>query len=75
MSPLFLFFFHIFLWFSCPSESPFYILNSLICGRNRCVINHYGKTVNGCFLDIDGVLNSSKIIDRNFDYPELVISK
>lgn len=27
------------------------------------------------FLDIDGVLNSSKIIDRNFDYPELVISK
>ena len=67
--------FYIFLWFSCPYESPFYILNSLICGRNRCVINHYGKTVNGCFLDIDGVLNSSKIIDRNFDYPELVISK
>ena len=66
---------YIFLWFSCPYESPFYILNSLICGRNRCVINHYGKTVNGCFLDIDGVLNSSKIIDRNFDYPELVISK
>lgn len=27
------------------------------------------------FLDIDGVLNSSKIIDRNFDYPELVMSK
>lgn len=26
-------------------------------------------------LDIDGVLNSSKIIDRNFDYPELVMSK
>ena len=23
------------------------------------------------FLDIDGVLNSSKTIDRNFDYPEL----
>ncbi|RGU22595.1 XRE family transcriptional regulator [Agathobacter rectalis] len=44
------FFFYIFLWFSCPSESPFYILNFLICGRNRCVINHYGKTVNGCFF-------------------------
>ena len=27
------------------------------------------------FLDIDGVLNSCKIIDRNFDYPELVMSK
>ena len=27
------------------------------------------------FLDIDGVLNSSKIIDRNFDYTELVMSK
>jgi hypothetical protein len=27
------------------------------------------------FLDIDGVLNSGKTIDRNFDYPELVISK
>lgn len=27
------------------------------------------------FLDIDGVLNSSKTIDRNFDYPELVMSK
>lgn len=27
------------------------------------------------FLDIDGVLNSSKIIDRNFDYPELAMSK
>ncbi|RHL07076.1 XRE family transcriptional regulator [Agathobacter rectalis] len=39
--------FYIFLWFSCPYESPFYILNFLICGRNRCVINHYGKTVNG----------------------------
>ena len=51
--------FYIFLWFSCPYESPFYILNSLIC----------------CFLDIDGVLNSSKIIDRNFDYPELAMSK
>ena len=23
------------------------------------------------FLDIDGVLNSSKTVDRNFDYPEL----
>ena len=44
------FFFYIFLWFSCPSESPFYILNFLICGRNRCVINHYGKTVNGCLF-------------------------
>lgn len=42
--------FYIFLWFSCPYESPFYILNFLICGRNRCVINHYGKTVNGCFF-------------------------
>ena len=31
--------FYIFLWFSCPSESPFYILNFLVCGRNRCVIN------------------------------------
>ena len=31
--------FYIFLWFSCPYESPFYILNFLICGRNRCVIN------------------------------------
>lgn len=27
------------------------------------------------FLDIDGVLNSSKTIDRNFDYPELAMSK
>lgn len=27
------------------------------------------------FLDIDGVFNSSKTIDRNFDYPELVMSK
>ena len=27
------------------------------------------------FLDIDGVLNSSKTIDRNFAYPELVMSK
>lgn len=27
------------------------------------------------FLDIDRVLNSSKTIDRNFDYPELVMSK
>lgn len=27
------------------------------------------------FLDIDGVLNSSKTIDMNFDYPELVMSK
>lgn len=27
------------------------------------------------FLDIDGVLNSSKTIDRNFDYSELVMSK
>ena len=27
------------------------------------------------FLDIDGVLNSSKTIDRNFDYPELEMSK
>lgn len=27
------------------------------------------------FLDIDGVLNSSKTIDRNFTYPELVMSK
>lgn len=27
------------------------------------------------FLDIDGVLNSSKTIDRNFNYPELVMSK
>ena len=26
-------------------------------------------------LDIDGVLNSSKTIDRNFDYPELAMSK
>lgn len=42
--------FYIFLWFSCPAECPFYILNFLICGRNRCVINHYGKTVNGCFF-------------------------
>lgn len=42
--------FYIFLWFSCPYESPFYILNFLICGRNRCVINNYGKTVNGCFF-------------------------
>lgn len=31
--------FYIFLWFSCPYERPFYILNFLICGRNRCVIN------------------------------------
>lgn len=67
--------FYIFLWFSCTYESPFYILNFLICGRNRCGINYYGKTVNGCFLDIDGVLNSSKTIDRNFAYPELVMSK
>lgn len=29
----------------------------------------------GLFLDIDGVLNSSKTIDRNFAYPELVMSK
>ena len=42
--------FYIFLWFSCPAECPFYILNFLICGRNRCVISHYGKTVNGCFF-------------------------
>lgn len=27
------------------------------------------------FLDIDGVLNSGKTIDRNFDYPELAMSK
>ena len=27
------------------------------------------------FFDIDGVLNSSKTIDRNFDYPELAMSK
>lgn len=27
--------------------------------------------MNVIFLDIDGVLNSSKTIDRNFDYPEL----
>lgn len=27
------------------------------------------------FLDIDGVLNSGKTIDRNFAYPELVMSK
>ena len=27
------------------------------------------------FLDIDGVLNSSKITDMNFDYPELAMSK
>ncbi len=27
------------------------------------------------FLDIDRVLNSSKITDRNFDYPELAMSK
>ena len=37
--PSFSFCFYIFLWFSCPYESPFYILNFLICGRNRCVIN------------------------------------
>lgn len=27
--------------------------------------------MNVIFLGIDGVLNSSKTIDRNFDYPEL----
>ena len=25
-------------------------LSFFFCGRNRCVINHYGKTVNGCFF-------------------------
>ena len=27
------------------------------------------------FLDIDGERNSSNITDRNFDYPELAMSK
>lgn len=34
-------------------------------------MNRYDETMKVIFLDIDGVLNSSKTVDRNFDYPEL----
>ena len=34
-------------------------------------MNRHGETMKVIFLDIDGVLNSSKTVDRNFDYPEL----
>ena len=34
-------------------------------------MNRHGGIMKVIFLDIDGVLNSSKTVDRNFDYPEL----
>lgn len=39
--------FYIFFGFLVLLNVHFYILNFLACGRNRSVINHYGKTVNG----------------------------
>lgn len=74
MSPLFLFPFIFFFGFLVLMKVHFISSISSFVAEIGVLLPLW-KDRKWLFLDIDGVLNSSKTIDRNFDYPELAMSK